>query len=272
MPIDRRFLERVQSLNSPGMGTESAAFLLYSLVRMARPRSVMEVGLGYTTPFIALALADAREEFEYDRRVIEEDIEAPARRGLLAPEYHRHDYTPRLHAIDDFSLESSTAPKVLGVLKDLGLERFVRVHEGDFRGYSRNLSKIDLPLDFVWFDCGGPQDYIDFIREYWSLINPDHGVLALHFTYWSVSVQRDGGKVREVIPSPIANEIKRQQFATGISARFEAMSLLEPHKNRQGSVTLVRKLPPRSVTRARRFASEMQMMTSREWKDFPQIS
>ena len=35
-----------------GMGTESAAPFLRSLVRMIRPYRILEVGAGYTTPFL----------------------------------------------------------------------------------------------------------------------------------------------------------------------------------------------------------------------------
>ena len=70
-PLDRKFLDECQPLFKPGMGTESAAFLLYGMVRMARPRNLLEVGLGYTTPFLACALINAQEEFEADRRMLE---------------------------------------------------------------------------------------------------------------------------------------------------------------------------------------------------------
>ncbi len=53
MPLDPRFYRAVEPLYFSGMGTEHVAPLLYTLARMTRPRSVLEVGLGYTTPFLA---------------------------------------------------------------------------------------------------------------------------------------------------------------------------------------------------------------------------
>jgi hypothetical protein len=271
VPLSREFLDQCQGLFEPGLGTEGAAFLLYALVKMARPRTALEVGLGYTTPFLAAALADARAEFEADRRLLAEPDRGQPRLEVLIPPFYRQDYRPRLLAIDDFSLEGSSAPRVVEVLETLGLQEVVQVREGDFRGHSKHLTPEDLPLDFVWFDCGGPRDYVDFIREYWPLINDDHGLLVLHFTYWTVEMRRGGESVPAIISSPITDEIKRQQAEGGLAARFEMLSLVEPHKSRQGSVTLVRKLAPQSLCRDRDFASEMTRLFGREWPPFPTL-
>ena len=272
LPISPKFLEECQRLFEPEMGTESAAFLLYGLVRMLRPRNVLEVGLGYSTPFLACALADAREEFEADRRLLDDPDQDEPRLEVLIPPFYSQDYRPRLNALDDFSLANSSAPRVVEVLETLELTDVVQVREGNFRGYSKQLSAGDLPLDFVWFDCGGPKDYVDFIEEYWPLINDNHGLLVLHFTYWTVQMQRDGQPLPAIISSPIIDEIKRQQAAGGVSARFEMLSLVEPHKSRQGSVTLVRKLSGQSVCRNRDFSAEMVRLFGREWRTFPELN
>ena len=112
---------------------------------------------------------------------------------------------------------------------------------------------------------------MDFIAEYWPLINADHGPLVLHFTYWTVEMQRDGQTLPAMISSPIIDEIKRQQAVAGLSARFEMMSLMQPHKSRQGSLTLVRKLPTQSVCRNRDFSGEMRRLFGREWRRFPNL-
>jgi len=272
LPISRQFLEECQRLFEPGMGTEAAAFLLYGLVKMARPRNVLEVGLGYTTPFLACALADAREEFEVDRHLLADPGQDDPRLNMLIPPFYSQAYEPRLHAIDDFSLEESSAPQVVEVLKALELDHLVQVREGNFRGYSKHLGPGDLPLDFVWFDCGGPKEYVDFIAEYWPLINEQHGMLVLHFTYWTVEMRRGGQSLPAIISSPIIDEIKRQQASAGVAARFEMLSLVEPHKSRQGSVTLVRKLSSQSTCRNRDFQTEMQRLFGREVQAFPGLN
>ena len=271
-PLDRKFLDECQPLFKPGMGTESAAFLLYGMVRMARPRNLLEVGLGYTTPFLACALINAQEEFEADRRMLADPDQDEPRLEVLIPPYYDDHYQPCLHAIDDFSIEGSSAPQVVEVLKTLGIDHVVKVCEGNFHGYSKQLNSQDLPLDFVWFDCGGPRDYVDFIEEFWPLINDHHGMLVLHFTYWTVQMRRDGQNLPAIISSPIIDEIKRQQANGGVSARFEMLSLVEPHKSRQGSVTLVRKLSDQSVCRNQDFSAEMKRLFGREWRTFPELN
>ena len=52
-PFDECFQE--------GMGTELMAPLLYSLVRFVRPQTILEIGLGYTTPWLAKGIEDNGE-------------------------------------------------------------------------------------------------------------------------------------------------------------------------------------------------------------------
>ena len=47
-----------------GMGTESVGPLLRSLVRMVRPNRVLEIGAGYTTPFLLEGLEKNEELFD----------------------------------------------------------------------------------------------------------------------------------------------------------------------------------------------------------------
>lgn len=268
MALDKRLFDAAEDLYTPGMGTEHVAPLLYSLVRMTRPRRVLEVGLGYTSPFLAQALMDNTEEITRDRRILSGQENNSKRKEVLVPEYYEEKYRPSLIAIDDMSLEGSTAPKVQETLKRLELDSLVDVHNGDFRGHSEKLELDQLPLDFVWFDCGGAQEYIEFIEEFWPLINCDHGILLLHFTYWYADMaEEEGASHFTHFLAPIANEIKRQQLEAGHDAEFEVLSLLEPHKSRQGSVTMVRKLNDYSLSRDEDFQDAMDGLTG--WKAPP---
>ena len=266
MPLDANFSKVVEPLYYPGMGTEHVAPLLYSLVRITRPRSVLEVGLGYTTPFIVQALMDNVREFETDRSRLANPEAHDERRLVLAEDYFRNDYLPMHHAIDDFSDRDSSSREALRVIEALGLKAMVKVHEGDFRGLSQQMDQAAFPLDLVWFDCGGLPEYVDFIEEYWRLINSDHGMLLLHFTYSRLSFVRDGVQNVALICGPVANEIKRQQMHAGINAGFEVLSLVEPHKRRQGSVTMIRKLPWTSVCRDRDFQQEVLEISGKQTK------
>ena len=266
MPLDANFYRAVEPLYYPGMGTEHVACLLYTLVRMTRPRNVLEVGLGYTTPFIAQALADNVKEFQADRHSLANPVEDDERRLVLAEEYFRGDYAPMHHAIDDFSDQDSSGKEALQVIEALKLDPMVQVHEGDFRGLSREMNQSAFPLDLVWFDCGGLPEYVDFIEEYWHLINLEHGMLLLHFTYSRLSFVRDGAQSVALICGPVANEIKRQQIRAGVNASFEVLSLVEPHKRRQGSVTMIRKLPWTSMCRDRDFQQEVLEISGKQTK------
>ena len=248
MALNSAFRAAVEELRTPGMGTENVGPLLYALVRMTRSWRLMEVGLGYTTPFLAKALKDMATEFEADRTL----LSTPGRderKGVLSVDYYRRNHMAILHAIDDYSVQGSSAPKVLETLKHLELDMVVELHDGDYRGMSRKIDPATLPLDLVWFDCGGLIDYVDFIEEFWPLINADGGMLLLHYTYWDVAKHYNGTEPAQLIPNPIANEIKRQQARAGVNAEFEVLSLLEPHKTRQGSVTVIRKLNRSSMVR-----------------------
>jgi predicted O-methyltransferase YrrM len=264
--IDTAFLAGVASLLRPGMGTENTSWLLYSLLRMMRPRTVLEVGTGYTTPFLLRALADNVAEAAEDRRLLAlgnagDDLEYD-RASILNPLWYAKPHTPRLVAIDDLSGPTSTAPRVLEVIRGLGLDSHLRLYQGDFRGRAAEIGAEFGALDFIWFDCGGPAEYVEFLQEYWPLINPDGGCIALHFTYhrWGgEATRRDGSKqpIEVLLPGSILNEIKRQEALSGPPPTFEVLSLVEPHKVRQGSVTLVRRLAPLSRRRDSDFGDEM---------------
>ena len=64
MSFDPFFLDSVRDLYEPAQGTDRMAELLYTLIRFTRPRSVLEAGMGYTTPFIAKGLSDNRDDWK----------------------------------------------------------------------------------------------------------------------------------------------------------------------------------------------------------------
>jgi predicted O-methyltransferase YrrM len=133
----------------------------------------------------------------------------------LSLEYYRQNFGAALHAIDDYSIEHISAPKMLDALKRLDLDDIVTVHEGDFRGMSSKPEPNSVPFDFVWFDCGGPAEYVRFLEEYWPLINPDGGILVLHFRYWDIAPNQKPDTPANMVMGSIANEIKRQQAKAG---------------------------------------------------------
>jgi predicted O-methyltransferase YrrM len=270
MVLDFKFQEIAQDLLVPGMGTENIGPLLYSLVRMSRSWRVLEVGLGYTTPFLAQALKDLTQEFETDKAMLANHNSNDSRRKMLSYDYHLRNYAPVLHAIDDYSI-SSSAPKVMDVLTKLNLENFVKSYDGDFRGISQHMDPSAFPLDLVWFDCGSLPEYVDFLDEFWPLIKTDGGLLLLHFTHWNATKTHGGFKHQQLMIGSIANEIKRQQAEAGVDAKFEVLSLIEPHKTRQGSVTMVRRLGPPSRVRDVDFQDDVMKFNDSQIKPFPKF-
>ena len=83
----------------PGMGTELVAPFLRSMVQLLRPSRILEIGAGYTTPFLLEGLVNNEQVFDD---------------GNLNKSYFKnYKYAPRLVVIDDMSL---------GALKKPGME------------------------------------------------------------------------------------------------------------------------------------------------------
>jgi hypothetical protein len=244
--IGEDFIRAASRLRAEGLGTENAAWLLYSLARMTRPDRVLEVGTGYTTPFLLQALADNAVDAAADRLAI---ADGGDRRGLLVRDVAQRAHHPLLVGMDE-----NENVLLAQIVEELGLRSFFREEIGDFRSLARDLGDELPPFDLVWFDAGGPREYADFLRDCWDLINPEGGMLLLHFTHWEYAFELPKGDgthltAHRVMPGMIVNEIKRQLEAAGPRSRFEALSIVEPHKRRQGSVTLVRRLGALSMTR-----------------------
>jgi predicted O-methyltransferase YrrM len=236
MLFDKDFVEAVGKIYDPRMGTEHVATLLYSLIRGARPRRVLEVGMGYTSCFILKALADNVADFDRERAAVDEAVKGnpvghrPEVEGLPFVEFdhYRTPYRPALHAIDALVHPHSGADKVMEAARGLGLDEYLRFHQADFRGCSQRLEDEDLPLDFIWLDAGGYASYTAFAAEYWDLLNPDGGLWLIHSTLTNL----------EAIA--YVRELKLRQ-ATNAFHDFELVSVLEPHKVAQNSFTLIRK-------------------------------
>ena len=184
-----------------GMGTENVGPLLRSLIRMVRPHRILEIGAGYTTPFLLEGLEKNEELFD----------DGSGR--CLNKEYaknHKENYDPKLVIIDDISLGEFK--------KD---SKYVEFIEGKFQGNSQKLFDTYGLFDFVWFDCGGQNEYFTFMNEYWDICN---GYVIFHYTY----------------TFQMPNELLAivMGLATGNPQRID---ILEPHKDHDGSITILKK-------------------------------
>ena len=220
--IDEAFRAAASALASPKMGTEAVAPLLYDLVMLHRPRRILEVGGGLSSLYLLKGLADR------DAAIAAERADVGADGSLLNEAYFQAPMAPaRLHMIDNLVHGDTTAGKVIQTAKDLGIDAPLRVHEADFIGYADKLPKDEPPFDMVWFDCGTIEYFQHFRRAYWPLVSRDGGLILIH----SLATNFHG--------QMFLSELKLEQ-ATKSFSEFELMTLIEPHKTRQNSVTLIR--------------------------------
>jgi len=231
------FLAAVETLRVPGMGTEAVAPFLAALVRLHRPRRVLEVGMGYTTPFLAAALAGVAEDVRAESRALAAKSRAyvggaadlddgwlDAEPALLHPTFYLEPFQPRLVAVDNLSIESSSAPRVLAVLDELGLAGQVTVVNADLRDCAELLPADLAPIDLAWVDAW---ECLYFFDRFWELVNPDGGLVVMHYlmTYPEGEALLDYfAKVQRVRPGEL-----------------EIVNLLEPHKLTQNSLTVLRR-------------------------------
>ena len=251
MPVvstsDERFRAAVADLHVPVMGTETVAPLLATLIKLVRPRRVLEVGMGYTTPFLAAALAEVaaqvraespalaaktRPYLDADTPLTEEWLNTTP--ALLAPEFYRAAYAPRLVAVDDLSIPESSSGRVLRVLRDLGLDHLVTVVNANLRDCVDRFPAGFDPIDFAWIDAW---DCLYFFDNFFELVNPDGGLMVMHYL---MTYPEGEGFLRYLAT--------QQRSRPG---EFEIVNLLEPHKLTQNSITVIRRT---SGVVARRYA------------------
>ena len=189
-----------------GMGTENVGPLLRTLVQMIRPQRILEVGAGYTTPFLLDGLKENEEIFD---------------EGNLDPSYkkwYESNNDPRLVVID-----TDPQPQLDS--------KYVEYIQGKFQGKSQELFEKYGEFDMIWFDCGGAQEYQDFLQEYWDICSY---YMIFHYTFFQ-------GKATDSIDM-ISGAIAGWTRLMGES-NVQRIDILEPHKAEQGSITMLRKVP-----------------------------
>ena len=187
------------------MGTESVGPVLRSLIQMTRPNRILEIGAGYTTPFIIEAVEKNKELFNDDSECLNKEY----------AENHKKNYDPKFVIIDDKRFSEYKKN-----FNDFN-SKYVNYIEGKFQKKSQYLFDTYGKFDFVWFDCGGPQEYYEFMQEYWNICS---NYVIFHYTY---TFQKPNVCLAAVTG-----------YATGNPQRID---ILEPHKDHQGSITIFKK-------------------------------
>ena len=190
-----------------GMGTENVGPLLRTLVQMIRPQRILEVGAGYTTPFLLDGLKANEEMFDD---------------GTLDPHYERwykSNNDPRLIVIDTNPLPQLNS-------------KYVEHIQEKFQERSQELFEKYGEFDMIWFDCGDAQDYQDFLTEYWNICSH---YMIFHYTFFqgqpTTAIDIISGSIDGYARLYGANNVQR-------------IDILEPHKAGQGSITMLKKVSP----------------------------
>ena len=157
------------ALYRPGMGTENVGGFLRAMAHMLRPKNILEIGAGYTTPFLLEALIN-------NKRVYDDG-------NLKASYFKNYIYESKLVVIDNSSLgELSKKPG----MEDIILSKYTEFIEGNFEGKAELLHERYGNFDFVWFDCGGAKEYKQFIDEYWDICSD---YIFFHFAYTNILME-----------------------------------------------------------------------------------
>lgn len=241
MRIDRTtseaFQQAIAPLHVPEMGTEVVAPFLVNLVHMLRPQRVLEVGMGYTTPYLATALADVRAMTEWESRGLAEktarhlgdsasldDTWLNATPALAAPTFYLAPYEPGLVAVDDLSNPWSSAARVGEILDGLGVDDLVTVVNADVRDCAEKLPPGYDVIDLAWVDAW---ECLYFFDHFWERINPDGGVLLMHY----LMTYPEGEAILHYLA----------EFQRANPGELELMNVLESHKLTQNSITMLRR-------------------------------
>ena len=183
-----------------GQGTEAVGPFLQSLISLSRPQRVLELGAGYTTPFLIEGLENNKDIF-IDPECINQEYLSEV------------NYDPKMVIIDN-----TMGGEVRKRVKDYD---YVDVVFDNFQGKAQELHDKYGKFDFVWMDCGGPSEYVSFMKEYWDICSD---YIIFHYTYV-------GRK-----PNELLGWI--QLYAKDYDYHLD---IIEPHKIHQCGLTILRK-------------------------------
>lgn len=231
------------------MGVENMGPLLYSLVRFTKPRHVLEIGAGYTSVFLLQALKDNFDEMQTYRR-----MQASGQAHIKGTPWTVEAYVNEnsgpgmLHTVDNMAHEHTTAHKVKEIAGVLGLSSFLTLHEHDAFTFCSQVLMLrpDIMLDLVWIDLGAANRMRMIMKEYWPRVNPSGGLVCVHSTLTNQLTRSWLEQMRGLSGAQLGSkkrdpeqEEDRQFFSQ--AGPFETLSLLEPHKCFQNSVSLFQK-------------------------------
>jgi hypothetical protein len=254
------------------MGTENMAPLLYSIIRFTKPEKVLEVGAGFTTIFALQALCDNDVEVDTYQRLYRQSQEGTfewPKLNWVNESYmqqsgagYKHG---QLHCVDNIAHAGTTAHLVSTVAETLGLEDRLRFTEGDAMNSDTRDELMDElggegRVGLLWLDFGDGDRLDEVLLDlgYWDLVDPNGGLVLVHsaltnaasrawlkrmkhLAFLSTSNSPPDADVDVDVDASLDDNNRSSFFQYG---PFEILSLLEPHKMRQNSVTMIRRKGP----------------------------
>ena len=227
--INEKFNTTAKKYYNPGMGTENMSFILFSLIKFTRPKTILEFGAGLSTFFILNALKSNIKDYNIDRKIINKDDHNGASVNLYK-NWYIEKYKPIFHIVDNFSKESPNYKKFIKDINDNNYNDLIKLHNISLIDFSKNIDNyVKNKLDIFWFDAKLINyGALEGIRDYWSKMS-DNGMIIIHFTHGIYK----NIKWFSLDEDYIKNIIKLDSF--------ELIHINEPHKFRQCSFTIIKK-------------------------------
>jgi hypothetical protein len=227
--VNQKFASHLASLYNPHMGVEHMGPFLYSFLRLVKRRQIVEIGAGYTSAWILQALHDNDEELERIRTLQRAGqcrlLDYPWTAGEQVEAYD--EQAASLLCIDNCEHQKETATGAAAVAKSLGLDPYFSFLQCD----AFDLELEDASVDVLWCDFGVGARMKEFAAGAWASIRPG-GFLLCHSTLTNTNTRDWLETVRG----------QQGEDVTGLPlGEYVELSLLEPHKRYQNSISIIQK-------------------------------
>lgn len=228
------FLRVVQPLYDIHMGVENMAPLLYTLIRFTKPIRVLEVGAGYTSPFMLQALKDnftemcAYKTLHTAGECTVGDNNMPWCVDGYMQQAGSDKQFGILHCIDNLAHEHTTAHLVLEAAQALDALDHLDLYIKDAWDYAdaTPLKNADKEaLDMVWLDFGQGEKLGQFIDKIWPRIRP--GALVMCHSTLTNSLTREWLETMRARANDVTDVSLRERFRMGrLCIKIYGISLL----------------------------------------------
>jgi predicted O-methyltransferase YrrM len=164
------FLKSIEHLRNPLAGTENTAWFLFSMIKMLKPQKVLEIGIGYTTPFLVYANKLNTEDYAKIKLALASEL--PNLKNIEISYYlteKQYTYT---------GIDSMEQAHCLAVEQWLALQENVKLIKQDYR---LALDTLTDTYNFIWIDAGDFKDYDNILSNYTHLFD-NNAFIVLHNT------------------------------------------------------------------------------------------